>query len=186
VDATGMAVSVTYTLENGFGLGAVVPGAGFLMNNEMGDFNGKPGVTDSTGLIGTDPNLARPGKRMLSSMTPTILAKDGKLVAVIGSPGGRTIINTVLQVVLNLVDSQMAIQDAVNAPRFHHQWLPDLLSGEKDAFPASTVAALEAMGYRVRLGGEQGTAHSIFIDARTGARIGAPDPRDADAGAAGY
>jgi gamma-glutamyltranspeptidase/glutathione hydrolase len=186
VDPSGMAVSVTYTLENGYGLGAVVPGAGFLLNDEMGDFNGKPGVTDSTGLIGTDPNLARPGKRMLSSMTPTILAKDGKLVAVIGSPGGRTIINTVLQVVLNLVDSQMSIQDAVNAPRFHHQWLPDRLSGEKDAFPASTVAALEAMGYRVRLGGEQGTAHSIFVDPRTGARIGAPDPRDKDAGAAGY
>lgn len=186
VDANGMAVSVTYTLENGFGLGAVVPGAGFLLNNEMGDFNGKPGVTDSTGLIGTDPNLARPGKRMLSSMTPTILAKDGKLVAVIGSPGGRTIINTVLQVVLNLVDSQMGIQEAVNARRFHHQWLPDRLSGEKDAFPPSTVAALEAMGYRVRLGGEQGTAHSIFIDPRTGARIGAADPRDTDAGAAGY
>ncbi|MEO5813792.1 MAG: gamma-glutamyltransferase [Gemmatimonadaceae bacterium] len=186
VDANGMAVSVTYTLENGFGLGAVVPGAGFLLNNEMGDFNGKPGMTDSTGLIGTDANLARPGKRMLSSMTPTILAKDGRLVAVIGSPGGRTIINTVLQVVLNLVDSQMGIQEAVNAPRFHHQWLPDRLSGEKGAFPAATVAALEAMGYRVRLGGEQGTAHSIFVDPRTGARIGAPDPRDTDAGAAGY
>jgi gamma-glutamyltranspeptidase/glutathione hydrolase len=186
VDANGMAVSVTYTLENSYGLGAVVPGAGFLLNNEMGDFNGKPGVTDSTGLIGTDPNLARPGKRMLSSMTPTILAKDGKLVAVVGSPGGRTIINTVLQVVLNLVDSQMGIQEAVNAPRFHHQWLPDWLLGEKDAFPPSTVAALEAMGYRVRLGGEQGTAHSIFVDPRTGARIGAPDPRDTDAGAAGY
>ena len=104
VDASGMAVSVTYTLENGYGLGAVVPGAGFLLNNEMGDFNGKPGVTDSTGLIGTDANLARPSKRMLSSMTPTIIAKDGKLVAVVGSPGGRTIINTVLQVVLNQVD----------------------------------------------------------------------------------
>ncbi len=186
VDASGMAVSVTYTLENGFGLGAVVPRAGFLLNNEMGDFNGKPGVTDSTGLIGTDANLARPGKRMLSSMTPTILAKDGKLVAVVGSPGGRTIINTVLQVVLNLIDSRMPIQDAVNARRFHHQWLPDWVFGEKDAFTPATVAALEAMGYRVRLGGDQGTAHSIFVDARTGARIGAPDPRDADAGAAGY
>jgi gamma-glutamyltranspeptidase/glutathione hydrolase len=123
---------------------------------------------------------------MLSSMTPTILAKDGKLVAVIGSPGGRTIINTVLQVVLNVIDSRMPIQDAVNARRFHHQWLPDWVFGEKDAFPPATVASLEAMGYRVRLGGDQGTAHSIFVDARTGARIGAPDPRDADAGAAGY
>ena len=186
VDASGMAVSVTYTLENGYGLGAVVPGAGFLLNNEMGDFNGKPGVTDATGLIGTKANLARPGKRMLSSMTPTIIAKDGKLVAVVGSPGGRTIINTVLQVVLNFVDAQMGIQDAVNAPRFHHQWLPDVLSGETSAFSPTTITALAAMGYTVRVGGTQGTAHSIFVDQKTGMRIGAADPRDADAGAAGY
>ena len=186
VDANGMAVSVTYTLENGYGLGAVVPGAGFLLNNEMGDFNGKPGVTDTTGLIGTSANLARPGKRMLSSMTPTIIAKDGKLVAVVGSPGGRTIINTVLQVVLNLVDARMGIQDAVDAPRFHHQWLPDVLSGEKGAFSPPAIPVLEAMGYKVRVGGAQGTAHSIFVDQKTGMRIGAADPRDADAGAAGY
>ncbi|CAN5890673.1 gamma-glutamyltransferase [soil metagenome] len=186
VDANGMAVSVTYTLENGYGLGAVVPGAGFLLNNEMGDFNGKPGLTDTTGLIGTDPNLALPGKRMLSSMTPTIVARDGRLVAVIGSPGGRTIINTVLQVVLNLVDGRMGIQDAVNAPRFHHQWLPDVLFAEHNGLPASSMAALEAMGYHVRDLGVQGTAHSILVDARTGTRIGAADPRDADAGAAGH
>src|SRR6476469_9155513 len=123
-----MAVSVTYTLENGYGLGAVVPGAGFLLNNEMGDFNGKPGVTDTTGLIGTDPNLARPGKRMLSSMTPTTIARQGKLVAVVRSPGGRTIINTVLQVILNQIDFDMGIREAVTASRFHHQWLPDILS----------------------------------------------------------
>ena len=186
VDADGMAVSVTYTLENGYGVGAVVPGAGFLLNNEMGDFNGKPGLTDSTGLIGTAPNVAAPGKRMLSSMTPTIVAKDGKLVAVVGSPGGRTIINTVMQVVLNLIDGHMTIQDAVNAPRFHHQWLPDVLSTERDALPPATVSALEAMGYRLRAGGGQGTAHSIFVDPKTGARIGAADPRDSDAGAVGY
>ena len=186
VDASGMAVSVTYTLENGYGLGAVVPGAGFLLNNEMGDFNGKPGVTDSTGLIGTDANLARPSKRMLSSMTPTIIAKDGKLVAVVGSPGGRTIINTVLQVVLNQVDFGMTIQDAVLAPRFHHQWLPDEINAERNGLSPAAIAALEVMGHRVRSGGSQGTAHSIAIDPRTGARIGAADPRDADAGAAGH
>ena len=186
VDANGMAVSVTFTLEAGYGLGAVVPGAGFLLNNEMGDFNGKPGVTDTTGLIGTEPNLAKPGKRMLSSMTPTIIAKDGKLVAVVGSPGGRTIINTVLQVVLNQIDFNMPIQDAVNAPRFHHQWLPDVISVEKDGLPPVTVDALKAMGYTVRFGGKQGTAHSIFFDRKTGTLVGAPDPRDADAGAAGY
>ncbi len=186
VDANGMAVSVTYTLEQGYGVGAVVPGAGFMLNNEMGDFNGKPGVTDSTGLIGTEPNLARPGKRMLSSMTPTIIAKDGKLFAVVGSPGGRTIINTVLQVVLNQVDFGMGIQDAVNAPRFHHQWLPDVIYFERNGIDSAKVKALNAMGYTVRMGGAQGTAHSIFVDQKTGARIGAADPRDADAGASGY
>jgi gamma-glutamyltranspeptidase/glutathione hydrolase len=186
VDADGMAVSVTYTLEYGYGLGVVVPGAGFLLNNEMGDFNARSGVTDSTGLIGTPANLARPGKRMLSSMTPTIISKDGRLVGVVGSPGGRTIINTVLEVILNQIDFNMGIADAVKAPRFHHQWLPDVLSVEDNGLPQSTVSALEAMGYRVRMRGEQGTAHSIRIDPRTGDRQGAADPRDADAGAAGH
>lgn len=186
VDASGMAVSVTYTLEAGYGLGAVVGGAGFLLNNQMGDFNGKPGLTDTTGLIGTPANVVKPGKRMLSSMSPSIIAKDGKLVAVVGSPGGRTIINTVLQVVLNVIDFNMSMQDAVNAPRFHHQWLPDVIAVEKDGLPPATVDALKAMGHTVRLGGQQGTAHSIMIDPKTGMRIGAADPRDKDAGAVGY
>lgn len=186
VDKDGVAVSVTYTLEAGYGLGAVVEGAGFLLNNEMGDFNGKPGLTDSTGLIGTAPNVAQPGKRMLSSMTPTIVAKNGKLVAVVGSPGGRTIINTVMQVVLNVVAFDMPIQQAVNAPRLHHQWLPNAITVERDGFPASTLDALRAKGHTVRIGGQQGTAHSIAIDPKTGARLGAPDPRDRDAGAAGH
>jgi len=186
VDASGMAVSVTYTLEFGYGLAAVVPGAGFLLNNEMGDFNAVAGVTDTTGLIGTPANLASPGKRMLSSMTPTIIARDGRLVGVVGSPGGRTIINTVLQVILNQIDFNMGIEQAVAAPRFHHQWLPDVLFVEDNGLPLSTVSALEAMGYRVRMRGEQGTAHSIRIDSRTGDRQGAADPRDSDAGAAGY
>jgi gamma-glutamyltranspeptidase/glutathione hydrolase len=186
VDSDGMAVSVTYTLEYGYGLGAVVPGAGFLLNNEMGDFNAMSGLTDTTGLIGTDANLARPGKRMLSSMAPTIIAKDGKLVAVVGSPGGRTIINTVLQVILNQVDFGMGIEQAVAARRFHHQWLPDKLFLERDALPPATVAALERMGYKVVSLGDQGTAHSIRIDWQTGARQGAADPRDHDAGAAGH
>jgi gamma-glutamyltranspeptidase/glutathione hydrolase len=179
-----MAVSVTYTLEAGYGSKIVVPGAGFLLNNEMGDFNAKPGLTNESGLIGTQPNLARPEQRMLSSMTPSILAKDGKLVAVIGSPGGRTIINTVLQVTLNVVDFGMGIQDAVTAPRLHHQWLPDRISIEDEGASEATVAALEAMGHSVRVGGRQGTAHSIMVDPSTGAVIGAPDPRDSDAGAA--
>jgi gamma-glutamyltranspeptidase/glutathione hydrolase len=186
VDAAGMAVSVTYTLEAGYGSKIVVPGAGFLLNNEMGDFNGKPGLTDTTGLIGTTANLARPQQRMLSSMTPSIIAREGKLVAVIGSPGGRTIINTVLQVTLNLIDHAMTIQDAVNAPRLHHQWLPDRIQVEQNGVTPETAAALERMGHRVRVGGRQGTAHSVFVDPRSGERIGAPDPRDPDSGASGH
>jgi gamma-glutamyltranspeptidase/glutathione hydrolase len=186
VDASGMAVSVTYTLEAGYGLGAVVAGAGFLLNNQMGDFNGKPGLTDSTGLIGTPANVAMPGKRMLSSMSPSIVAKDGKLVAVVGSPGGRTIINTVMEVILNIIDFEMPIQAAVNAPRFHHQWLPNTISVERDGITPETLAALQARGHVVRVGGGQGTAHSIMVDAKTGLRIGAADKRDRDAGAAGY
>lgn len=186
VDRNGMAVSVTYTLEAGYGLGAVVAGAGFLLNNEMGDFNGKPGLTDSTGLIGTPANVARPGKRMLSSMTPSIIAKDGKLVAVIGSPGGRTIINTVLQVALNIMAFDMSIQEAVNAPRMHHQWLPNTVTIERNGVPPATVSALEAMGHKVSFGGTQGTAHSVMVDPRTGHRVGAADPRDRDAGAVGH
>ena len=115
VDAARNAVSLTYTLEAGYGSKIVVPGAGFLLNNEMGDFNAGPGLTDADGLIGTEPNLAAPGKRMLSSMTPTIVAKDGQLFMVTGSPGGRTIINTVLHTILNVVDFGMNAQEAVDA-----------------------------------------------------------------------
>jgi len=186
VDRDGMAVSVTYTLEAGYGSKIVVPGAGFLLNNEMGDFNAAPGLTTDDGLIGTEPNLARPEQRMLSSMTPTIVAKDGKLVAVIGSPGGRTIINTVLQVILNLVDFEMGIGEAVAARRFHHQWLPDRITIEEGGASPEVVKALEAMGHSVRVGGRQGLAHSILIDPKTGERIGAPDPREPDGGAVGY
>ena len=186
VDANGMAVSVTYTLEAGYGSAIVVPGAGFLLNNEMGDFNAQPGLTTPTGLIGTEPNLARPEQRMLSSMTPSIIAKDGKLVAVIGSPGGRTIINTVLQVTSNVIDFGMNIQLAVNAARLHHQWLPDQISIEQDGVTPETAAQLQQMGHKVRVGGRQGTAHSIMIDPNTNTRLGAPDPRDRDGGAAGH
>lgn len=186
VDGDGMAVAVTYTLEQSYGMKAVVPGAGFLLNNEMGDFNAKPGLTTETGLIGTEANLARPEKRMLSSMTPTIIEKDGKLVAVIGSPGGRTIINTVLQVILNLIDFEMDIQEAVEAKRIHHQWFPDRITIEEDGVDEATVEALRAMGHEVRVRGQQGRAHSIQIDPTTGLRIGVADPRDGDAGAVGF
>lgn len=185
VDEDGLAVSVTYTLESGYGSGIVVPGAGFLLNNEMGDFNAGPGITTETGLIGTEPNLARPQQRMLSSMSPSILARDGELVAVIGSPGGRTIINTTLQLILNLVDFDMNIQEAVDAPRIHHQWLPDRIRIEADGVTAEAAAQLEAMGHTVQVGGRQGSANSVGIDARTGEVLGAPDPRSPDSGARG-
>lgn len=186
VDADGMAVSVTYTLEAGYGSKIVVPGGGFLLNNEMGDFNAGPGLTDDRGLVGTEPNLARPEQRMLSSMTPTILAKDGKLVAVVGSPGGRTIINSVLEVVLNIIDFKMDIASAVSAKRFHHEWLPDAIRIESDGVTPETLAALEAMGHTVRMSGSQGSTPCIFVDPETGELTGAPDPRDRDGGAAGY
>ena len=185
VDADGMAVSVTYTLESGYGSGIVVPGAGFLLNNEMGDFNAAPGLTNASGLIGTEPNLARPQQRMLSSMTPSILAHDGELVAVIGSPGGRTIINTTLQLILNMVDFGMDMEQAVAAPRMHHQWLPDRIRLEADAVAPEVLQTLEALGHTVQMGGRQGSANSIGVDPRTGVRMGVPDPRSADAGAVG-
>ncbi|MBW3534165.1 MAG: gamma-glutamyltransferase, partial [Gemmatimonadetes bacterium] len=186
VDGDGMAVSVTYTLEQGFGSGITVPGAGFLLNNEMGDFNARPGLTNEQGLIGTRPNLARPGQRMLSSMTPSIVARDGELVAVVGSPGGRTIINTVLQVILNITEFGMGIQEAVDAPRIHHQWLPDVVSLEEEGLPYAIVRMLEGMGHTVRVRGRQGLAHSIMVDPSTGERVGAPDARNPDSGAAGH
>jgi gamma-glutamyltranspeptidase / glutathione hydrolase len=184
VDASGLAVSVTYTLEAGYGSKITVPGAGFLLNNEMGDFNARPGLTTEAGLVGTDPNLARPEQRMLSSMTPTIIARDGELVAVIGTPGGRTIINTVLQVVLNLVDHDMNIQQAVDAPRMHHQWLPDRISIEEAGAPEPVVQALRGMGHEVRTAGRQGSVQAIMRF--RGRLVGAPDRRDGDAGAVGY
>jgi gamma-glutamyltranspeptidase/glutathione hydrolase len=176
---------VTYTLESGYGSGIVVPGAGFLLNNEMGDFNAGPGLTNANGLIGTRPNLARPEQRMLSSMSPSIVAKDGELVAVVGTPGGRTIINTTLQLILNLIDFEMGIQAAVDAPRIHHQWLPDRIRLEGEGFSDEVVRELEELGHRVQMGGRQGSANSIGIDPDTGERVGAPDPRSPDSGARG-
>src|SRR5207302_463669 len=131
IDQDGMAVSNTYTLERSYGSRVVVRGAGFLLNNEMMDFNWLPGVTTRGGSIGTPPNLIAPGKRMLSSQTPTIVARNGKVVLITGSPGSRTIINTVLCMVVNVIDYDMPIQEAVDAPRMHHQWFPDELRIEQ-------------------------------------------------------
>ena len=186
VDSAGMAVSVTYTLEGGYGSYITVPGGGFLLNNEMGDFNARAGLTTGGGLIGTDANLARPEQRMLSSMTPTILARDGHLVAVIGSPGGRTIINTVLQIVVNVVDFGMPPVDAVASKRLHHQWLPDVARLEDGYMNEADAAVLAAMGHEIAWRGRQGIAHCIFVDPGTGVLVGVPDPRDGDGTAAGY
>jgi gamma-glutamyltranspeptidase/glutathione hydrolase len=152
----------------------------------MGDFNPQRGLTTPAGLIGTEPNLVRPEQRMLSSMTPTILARDGRLVAVIGSPGGRTIINTVLQVALNVMEFDMGIQEAVDARRLHHQWLPDNVRIEAGGVSAETVEQLQEMGHVVQVRGRQGSIHSIMIDPVTGDRLGAPDYRQSGAGAAGH
>jgi gamma-glutamyltranspeptidase len=180
VDGTGMAVANTYTLEHSFGSRVVVRGAGFLLNNQMGDFNPKPGHTDRSGRIGTKPNLIAPGKRMLSSQTPTIVSRDGKLVLVTGSPGGRTIINTVLCVVLNRLEFGLAPRDCIAAPRLHHQWLPDVvrLEGQERPEFQGLVAALRERGHRVDdKPYKQGDAHSIFTDPRTGELIGVADGR---------
>jgi len=186
VDAQRNAVALTYTLEYGYGSRIVVPGAGFLLNNEMGDFNAGPGLTDAEGLIGTDPNLAQPGKRMLSSMTPTILAKDGRLFMVTGSPGGRTIINTVLFTILNVVDFGMNAQEAVDAPRIHHQWLPDRVNHERLGFSPDTLALLRARGHVLREVASQGVAEVIVVNPRDGVLEGGVDRRAPDGGAAGH
>ncbi len=164
LDDKGNAVALTYTLEEGYGSKSVVAGAGFLLNNEMGDFNLVPGRTDTLGRIGTPANLIAPHKRMLSSQSPTIVLKDGKVRLVTGSPGGRTIPNTTLWVILNVLEFGMSPREAVDAPRTHHPWFPDVLNMEGTAWDPATRTALEAMGYKLRVGGIQGDAHSIVVD----------------------
>jgi len=176
IDKDGLAVSNTYTLENSYGNRVVVRGGGYILNNEMTDFNPKPGLTTREGAIGTKPNLIAPGKRMLSSMTPVIVLKDNKPVLVTGSPGGRTIINTVLCVVLNVTEFGMPIGDAVSAPRLHHQWFPDTARHEAVKQGSELVKQLRALGHKVGPH-KQGDAHSIGIDPKTGTRVGAADKR---------
>lgn len=186
VDAARNAVSLTYTLEAGYGSKIVAPGTGFLLNNEMGDFNAGPGLTTSEGLVGTEANLALPGKRMLSSMTPTILVRDGRLFMVTGSPGGRTIINTVLHTILNVVDHGMNAQEAVDAARFHHQWLPDRIVFERHGLSPDTLALLKAKGHALAPTSAQGVAELIVVNGRDGRLEGGVDRRAPDGGAAGY
>lgn len=185
MDKDGIAVSVTTTLNLGYGNRIVVPGAGFLLNNEMDDFSAKPGAPNAYGLLGDEANKIEPGKRMLSSMTPTIVTQDGETVLVTGSPGGSTIINTVFQVILNTLDHDMGVAEAVAAPRIHHQWQPDIVRYEPDAFVEGALETLENMGHtEMRPGGYGiGDANSILV--RDGVMHATSDPRN-DGGAAAY
>lgn len=186
VDKDGNMVSLTYTLEFGYGSGIVVEGGGYLLNNEMGDFNAVPGVTNAQGLIGTAPNLIAPEKRMLSSMTPSIVMKDGKPLFTAGSPGGKTIINTTMQTILNVIDHGMDIAQAIEAGRIHHQWLPDFTSIENGTLSPDTIRLYEAKGHRIRARNTQGAAMSVYNDRDNGFFMGSADSRRGDGGAAGY
>ena len=185
MDAEGDAVAVTTTINDWFGSRVTADGLGFLMNDEMDDFSSKPGVPNADGLIQSSVNAIGPGKRPLSSMTPTIVVRDGKTVMVLGSPGSSKIITTVANVLMGVVDYGMNIQEAVNAPRFHNQWMPDLVNVEQ-WFSPDTVNALQHMGYNVEIGLHYGTnvvpywsdAECIAVDAKTGERLGASDVRD--------
>jgi gamma-glutamyltranspeptidase/glutathione hydrolase len=185
VDAQGDAVSVTTTLNGGFGSGVTVPGLGFLLNDEMDDFASKQGVPNMFGLIQGPANAIAPGKRPLSSMTPTIVLKDGKVSMVLGSPGGGRIITTVANIFLSKADEGLNIQQAVDAPRFHHQYLPDVLFLEPGFSPA-TVQGLKAMGYNVRVGGHWSDGECIAVDPKTGELSGGQDHRHHYGKAAGY
>ena len=193
VDADGNAVSVTTTLNGWFGSRVTVDGLGFLLNDEMDDFSSKPGAPNSDGLIQGEANAIGPGKRPLSSMTPTIVAHDGKTVMVLGSPGSSKIITTVANVLIGVIDYGMNIQEAENAPRFHNQWLPDVVNVEK-WFSPDTLSALRQMGYNIQAGIYEGPdlrpywsdAECIAIDEKTGERLGASDIRNSNGKAVGY
>jgi gamma-glutamyltranspeptidase/glutathione hydrolase len=179
VDADGNAVAITTTLNDSFGSKIFVKGAGFLLNNEMDDFSSKPGVPNMFGLIGGKANSIQPGKRMLSSMTPTIIEKDGKLFMVVGTPGGATIITSVFQTILNVIEFGQDMQQAVDAKRFHHQWLPDEVTIERETFDPATRKKLEQKGYRIVDRGGIGRVDAILIT-KDGYYQGGADPRGDD------
>jgi len=191
-DSEGNAVAVTTTINDWFGSRVTADGLGFLLNDEMDDFSAKPGVPNSDGLIQGAANAIGPGKRPLSSMTPTIVVHDGKTVLVLGSPGSSKIITTVANVLMGVVDYKMNVQEAVNAPRFHNQWLPDVVNVEKSFFP-DTLNILRKMGYSVQIGLEKNggspywsDAECIAVDEKTGIRLGATDGRNSNGKAVGY
>jgi len=184
VDKFGNAVSNTYTINFSYGSGIVVEGAGFLLNNEMDDFSAKPGVPNAYGLIGGEANKIEPNKRMLSSMSPTVVMKNGKNFLVAGSPGGSRIITTTLQVIMNVIDHGLNVQAAVNAPRIHHQWLPDEIRIEEGISP-DTLRLLEAVGHTVNEKSSMGAIQSIMI-AEDGTMYGGADPRRSTSAAMGF
>jgi len=187
VDAEGNAVANTYTLNNSYGSAAVAKGTGMLLNDEMDDFAAKPGTPNMYGLIQGERNAVAPRKRPLSAMTPTIvLRKDGSFWFTVGSPGGPTIINTVLCVITNVIDFDMNIQQAIDAPRIHHQWLPDELVGEPLGLSGDTQKALTSRGHTLAKQRTLGDAEGIMIEEKTGVRLGATDPRRSDGAAIGY
>jgi gamma-glutamyltranspeptidase/glutathione hydrolase len=183
VDGSGNAVANTTTLNFNYGLGLVAAGTGIILNNELDDFAARPGAPNAFGLVGGSANAPGPGKRPLSSMTPTIVLKNNQPALVTGSPGGSRIITTVLQVVLNVLEFNEDVAGAVTAPRLHHQWLPDYVVAEP-GFPPSTIQALEALGHTVRIGPLSGSAHSVAITPK--GLVGAADERARGALAAGY
>ncbi|MGH8324426.1 MAG: gamma-glutamyltransferase, partial [Steroidobacteraceae bacterium] len=185
VDADGNAVAVTTTLNGAFGSKVTVGPLGFLLNDEMDDFSSKPGAPNMFGLIQGDENAVGPDKRPLSAMTPTIVVKGGKLWLVLGSPGGPTIITTVANILIGVTDYGLDIQQAVNAPRFHEQWLPDRILMERNRFSPDTVALLKEHGNSITFGGG-GDGECIEIDLESGQRLGASDARNETGKAVGY
>ncbi len=186
MDKEGNAVSLTYTLEYSYGSQMGAKELGFIFNNEMGDFNPQPGSTKNNGQIGTAPNLIAPEKRMLSSMTPTIVSKNGKPYLVIGSPGGRTIINTVFQTTLNVLEFNMRIDKAIEALKIHHQWLPNQIVYEKNLLSPDTRKILESMGHTLKERNNMGALMGITYDAEKKIFTGASDSSQPDSGAVGY
>jgi len=179
VDLQGNAVSLTTTINGAYGAKTVVQGAGFLLNNEMDDFSAKPGVPNMFGLIGAEANKIEPGKRMLSSMTPTIITQNGKTILTVGTPGGSTIITSVLQTIVNVIDHGMTASEAVAAPRFHHQWLPDKIRIEEVGFDPTVIDSLATMGHDINQKGKLGKVECIYYRP-DGTIEGAADPRADD------
>jgi gamma-glutamyltranspeptidase/glutathione hydrolase len=184
VDSEGNSVSATTTLNSGYGSGIVVSGAGFLLNNEMDDFSVKPGYPNIYGLVGGEANSVAPGKRMLSSMTPTIVEKNNNLYMVVGSPGGSTIITSVFQTIINVTEFGMTMKEAVDAPRFHHQWLPDEIAAEEDAFTPEVESKLMEMGHTIKRRSSIGRVEGIRVTDQ-GMLEGGADKRGDDC-AAGF